>query len=63
MAITYETRKRTICPRLRQLLQVEQSLVFIGVLLRALFAAVKPGAPLLFMAVIILTIGNLRYLR
>ena len=47
---------------MRQLLQVEQSLVFIGVLLCALFAVVKPGAPLLFIAVIILTIGNPMYL-
>ena len=63
MVTANETWKRsTIWPRLRQLLHVEQTLVFIGVLICALFAVVKPGAPILFMAVIILTIGNLMYL-
>jgi phosphoserine phosphatase RsbU/P len=46
-------------PKLRQLLQVEQRIVFIGVLISALFAVVRPGAPILFMGVCILTVGNL----
>ncbi len=52
---------RIIWPHARQFLQVEQGVVFVGVLLCALFAVVKPGAPILFMAVCILTIGNFMY--
>lgn len=45
-------------PGLRRFLQVEQGVVFVGVLVSALFAVVRPGAPILFMAVCIL---NLMY--
>jgi len=46
---------------LRQLLEVEQRVVFVGVLISALFAVLMPGAPLLFMGICTLTIGNLMY--
>jgi len=48
-------------PRLRRFLQIEQGVVFVGVLISALFAVLKPGAPILFLGVCILTIGNLVY--
>lgn len=54
--------KTTLKPRFRQFLQLEQRVVFIGVLISALFAVVRPGAPILFMAVCILTVGNLMYI-
>jgi len=53
--------KTTGLPRLRQLLEVEQRVVFVGVLISALFAVLMPGAPLLFMGICTLTIGNLMY--
>ncbi len=46
---------------MRQLLEVEQRVVFVGVLISALFAVLMPGAPLLFMGICTLTIGNLMY--
>jgi sigma-B regulation protein RsbU (phosphoserine phosphatase) len=61
LAITSDSWKQRIWPRLRRILQIEQSVVFVGVLISALFAVITPGAPILFMAVIILTIGNLMY--
>ena len=61
MPINRDSWKHTIKPRLRQFLQVEQGVVFIGVLICALFVVLRPGAPILFMAVCILTIGNLMY--
>lgn len=48
-------------PRLIALLQVEQRLVFAGVIICALFAVVKPDAPLLFIAICLLVVGNLMY--
>jgi sigma-B regulation protein RsbU (phosphoserine phosphatase) len=48
-------------PRLRQFLQIEQRVVFAGVLISALFWVLMPAAPILFMAVCMLTIGNLMY--
>jgi phosphoserine phosphatase RsbU/P len=48
-------------PRLRSLLRAEQQVVFIGVLISALFAALKTGAPIAFLGVCVLTIGNLMY--
>lgn len=48
-------------PFLRQLLQLEQRIVFVGVLISALFAVVSPGAPILFMGVCILVVGNLMF--
>jgi phosphoserine phosphatase RsbU/P len=53
---------RTIwLPRLRHLLEVEQRVVFVGVLISALFAVMIPGAPILFMGICTLTLGNLMY--
>lgn len=53
--------KPAVWPRIRYFLQVRQRIVFAGVLISALFAVLNPHAPLLFMAVCILTIGNLMY--
>jgi sigma-B regulation protein RsbU (phosphoserine phosphatase) len=46
---------------LRQLLQVQQRIVFVGVLICVLIAVVRPGAPLLYMGVCILVVGNFMY--
>jgi hypothetical protein len=51
--------KQAAWPRVRYFLQVQQRIVFAGVLISALFAVLNPHAPLLFMAFCILTIGNL----
>ncbi|MGB8321887.1 MAG: PP2C family protein-serine/threonine phosphatase [Candidatus Acidiferrum sp.] len=48
-------------PRLRNLLRAEQQVVFIGVLISALFAVLKTGAPIVFLGICVLTIGNLMY--
>lgn len=45
-------------PRLRQLLRAQPILVFIGVLIYALFSALKLNVPLAFLLVNILAIGN-----
>ncbi len=49
-----EYNQNTWVPRLRQLLEVEQRVVFVGVLISALFWVAIPGAPILFMGVCIL---------
>jgi len=61
LALDANSGKTIWVPRLRQLLAVEQRVVFVGVLISALFAVLMPGAPLLFMAICTLTIGNLMY--
>lgn len=61
LAVSANSWKLVWLPRLRQLLEVEQRVVFVGVLTSALFWVAIPGAPILFMAVCILTIGNLMY--
>ncbi len=61
MALDANSGKTIWVPRLRQLLEVEQRVVFVGVLISALFAVLMPGAPLLFMGICTLTIGNLMY--
>ncbi len=53
--------KTAFKPRFRQFLQLQQRVVFIGVLISALFAVVRPGAPILFMGVCILIVGNLMF--
>jgi sigma-B regulation protein RsbU (phosphoserine phosphatase) len=45
-------------PRLRQFLRAQPTLVFIGVLIYALFSALKLNVPLPFLIINILTIGN-----
>ena len=61
MAVNVNSWKAISLPRLRDFLQVEQRVVFVGVLISALFAVLMPGAPLLFMGICTLTIGNLMY--
>ena len=61
LALNANSWKTVWLPRLRQLLEVEQRVIFVGVLISALFAVTIPGAPILFMGVCILTIGNLMY--
>lgn len=53
--------KLAVTPLLREVLRAEQRIVFGGVLIAALFAVVVPGAPLLFMGVCILVVGNTMY--
>ena len=50
--------KQAAGPRFREFLQVQQRIVFFGVLICALFAVLTPGAPLLFLGVCTLVIGN-----
>ena len=47
--------------RVIEVLKVEQGVVFVGVLLSALFYVMMPGAPLLMMGICMLVIGNLMY--
>ena len=54
--------KQAFGPRLREFLQVQQRIVFIGVLICALFAVLTPGASILFFGVCALVIGNLMHL-
>jgi sigma-B regulation protein RsbU (phosphoserine phosphatase) len=61
LAVNVNSWKAIWLPRLRELLQIEQRVVFVGVLISALFAVLMPGAPLLFMGICTLTIGNLMY--
>jgi len=61
LAVNVNSWKAISLPRLRDFLQVEQRVVFVGVLISALFAVLMPGAPLLFMGICTLTIGNLMY--
>jgi len=42
-------------------IQAEQQIVFVGVLISALFAVVLPGVPLVFLGVCMLVIGNAMY--
>jgi sigma-B regulation protein RsbU (phosphoserine phosphatase) len=51
--------KETLLPRLRRFLQHQQLLVFIGVIIYALFAALKVELPFVVMMVIILSVGNI----
>ena len=53
--------KLAVKPILREVLRAEQRIVFGGVLISALFSAVMPGTPLLFMGVCILVVGNAMY--
>jgi len=50
--------KKTLLPFLRRFLQRQQLLVFIGVIIYALFAALKTQPPFVVMMVIILSVGN-----
>ena len=50
--------KKTLLPRLRHFLRRQQILVFIGVVIYALFAALKMQAPFMVMMVVILSVGN-----
>lgn len=61
MAIAKNSLQSVWLPRLRYVLRVEQEVVFVGVLITALFAALKVQVPLLFLAVCILVVGNLLY--
>lgn len=61
MPVTPNSWRSVWIPRLKRLLETEQQIVFIGVLISALFAVLRTGAPILFMGVCILTIGNLMY--
>ncbi len=61
MAVNTNSWRTIWFPRLRQLLEVEQRVVFVGVLIAALFWVLIPGAPILFMGVCTLTLGNLMY--
>ena len=61
MATNVLSWKQSVWPRARYFLEVQQRIVFAGVLISALFAVLNPHAPLLFMAVCIVTIGNLMY--
>jgi len=51
LALDSNSWKTVWLPRLRQLLKVEQRVVFVGVLISALFWVAIPGAPILFMGV------------
>ena len=53
--------KLAVKPLLREALRAEQRIVFGDVLICALFAVVRPDAPLLFMGVCILVVGNAMY--
>lgn len=57
----FASRKQAVWPHLRKFLQVQQRIVFVGVLICALFAAINPNTYLLFMGVCVLVIGNLMY--
>jgi sigma-B regulation protein RsbU (phosphoserine phosphatase) len=61
LAINGDSWKTIWLPRLRQLLEAEQRVVFAGVLVSALIAVLIPGAPILFMGICTLTVGNLMY--
>jgi phosphoserine phosphatase RsbU/P len=61
LSLQINSWKPLLWPQLRQLLQAEQRIVFIGVLICALFAVVRPDAPLTFMGVCVLVIGNLMF--
>ena len=53
--------KLAVKPLLREFVRAEQRIVFGGVLISALFAVIVPSAPLLFMSVCILVVGNAVY--
>ena len=61
MAFTAHSWQRTIKPRLRQILKVQQQIVFIGVLISAFFLALHIHIPLTFLFVCMFSIGNLMY--
>jgi phosphoserine phosphatase RsbU/P len=54
--------KQVVGPRLREFLEVQQRIVFIGVLICALFSVLTPNAPLLFLGICALVIGNFMHL-
>jgi sigma-B regulation protein RsbU (phosphoserine phosphatase) len=58
LSTQFASWKQAFGPRLREFLQVQQRIVFIGVLICALFAVLTPGAPILFLGVCALVIGN-----
>jgi sigma-B regulation protein RsbU (phosphoserine phosphatase) len=53
--------KKTLLPRLRHFLQLQQLLVFIGVVFYALFAALKIPLSFVTMMVLMLSVGNIMY--
>jgi phosphoserine phosphatase RsbU/P len=54
--------KQALAPRFRTFLEVQQRIVFTGVLICALFAVIMPGAPILFFGICALVIGNFMHL-
>ena len=54
--------KQAFGPRLREFLQVQQRIVFIGVIMCALFAVLTPSAPVLFVGACVLVIGNFMHI-
>jgi phosphoserine phosphatase RsbU/P len=61
-SISSTSWKQALAPRFREFLQVQQRIVFFGVLICALFAVLTPNAPLLFLGVCALVIGNFMHL-
>ncbi|MGA2431462.1 MAG: PP2C family protein-serine/threonine phosphatase [Candidatus Acidiferrum sp.] len=53
--------KQAFGPRMREFLQVQQRIVFVGAIVCALFAVLTPGAPILFLGACVLVIGNLMH--
>lgn len=53
--------KKNLLPRLRSFLQQQQLLVFIGVILYALFAALKLPISFVVLMVMVLSVGNVMY--
>ena len=53
--------KKSLLPRLRRFLQLQQLLVFIGVVFYALFAALKIPVSFVTMMVLMLSVGNIMY--
>ncbi|HKV60809.1 MAG TPA: SpoIIE family protein phosphatase [Candidatus Acidoferrum sp.] len=53
--------RKVLLPRLRRFLQQQQLLVFIGVIIYALFAALKISLSFVLLMVMILSVGNVMY--
>ncbi len=50
--------KKTLLPRLRRVLQYEQTIVFIGVIIYAIFAALKISLSFVVLMALVLSVGN-----
>jgi hypothetical protein len=61
LATQANSRQGVSKARLIEILKIEQSIVFIGVLLWALCYVMMPGAALLLMGICMLVIGSLMY--